>query len=314
VPDHFADRLLKAIREKKSPVCVGIDPVYARLPAAIRDLPDFNDGSDTESALDAVLEFCRLVIKTVAPIVPAVKINSAYFERYYGEGVDAYMELVQEAASHDLVVIGDCKRGDVGHTAEVYAQAQLADPDFSNFDHLVAPDAVTLNCYLGLDALKPFLHVCRAQAKGAFVLVLTSNESATEVQALRCDDGCTVSERVAGLVSKWAGDDGLMGAEGFSCLGAVVAPRGADSARQLRALMPHCLFLIPGYGAQGLTAADIAPCFKPDGSGAVVNASRSIIYAYENPRYSELAESSWVSAVEAACREFAADIAKTAGF
>ena len=95
MPAYFADRLNMAIKEKKTPVCVGIDPVYSRLPSAIRDMPGFGDGRDTESALDAILEFCRTVIKTVAPIVPAVKINIAYFERYYGEGVDAYMELVQ---------------------------------------------------------------------------------------------------------------------------------------------------------------------------------------------------------------------------
>lgn len=311
--EHFADRLLSEIKKKKTPACVGLDPVYEHLPTAIRELPDFNDPGDTEAALDAVLEFSRMVIKTVAPIVPAIKINSACFERYYGEGVDAYVELVQEAAEAGLIVIGDCKRGDVGHTAELYAQAHLADPDFDNLDHLIAPDAITVNSYLGLDGLKPFLTVCREEGKGVFALVLTSNESAREVQGFMDGDGRTLSEHIAGLINKWSGDDGLVGKQGYSSLGAVVAPRNAEMARRLRALMPRCIFLVPGYGAQGLTAADLAPCFKSDGTGALVSASRSVIYAFDSPRYEQPAATSWLKAVEAACKDFAADIARAAG-
>ncbi len=313
MPDHFADRLLGAIEQKKAPVCVGIDPVYSNLPTAIRDMPDFGDGNDTESALDAILEFSRIVIKSVAPIVPAIKINTAFFERYYGEGVDAYMELVQEAAGLDLLVIGDCKRGDVGHTAELYAQSQLADPDFENLNHLIAPDAVTLHSFLGLDGLKPFLNVCRQHGKGVFAVVQTSNESAPEIQGFANSEGLTLSEHLAGLINSWAGDDGLLGRRGYSCLGAVVAPRNVEFAKQLRALMPRCIFLVPGYGAQGLAAADIAHCFKPDGTGAIVSASRSVIYAFNNPRYEQQTEISWVKAVEAACQDFANEVAQAAG-
>lgn len=313
MPNHFADRLLAAIKEKGSPVCVGIDPVYAKLPPAIRNMPDFGDGNDADSALDAILEFCRIVIKTVAPIVPAIKINTAYFERYYGEGLDCYADLIQEAAAAGLLVIGDCKRGDVGHSAELYAQATLANPDFSSLDHMVGPDAVTLHSFLGLDCIKPFLQVCRAQGKGVFALVHTSNESACEVQGFCNSRGVTLSEHLANLVNGWSGDDGLVGTSGYSSLGAVVAPRDADFARKLRTLMPRSLFLIPGYGAQGMTAADVALCFKPDGTGAIVTASRSVIYAFDNPKYEQQAGTSWVTAVEAACRDFAQDIARAVG-
>ncbi len=314
MPVHFADRLNKAIREKKTPVCVGIDPVYSRLPTAIRDMPDFDNGRDTESALDAILEFCRTVIRTVAPIVPAVKINIAYFERYYGEGVDAYMELVQEAAKLGLLVIGDCKRGDVGHTAELYARAQLARPDFDNMSHSTAPDAVTLHSFLGIDGLKPFLDVCRGEGKGIFALIQTSNESANDVQGFTNAQGLTLSEHLAQLLNGWAGDDGLVGESGYSCLGAVVAPRNVEIAKKLRMLMPQSLFLVPGYGAQGMSATEIAHCFKPDGTGAIVNASRSVIYAFDQAKYEQQGQRSWSLAVETACREFAQDIAQAVGF
>ncbi|MCH8914011.1 MAG: orotidine-5'-phosphate decarboxylase [Planctomycetes bacterium] len=314
MPAYFADRLNMAIKEKKTPVCVGIDPVYSRLPSAIRDMPGLGDGRDTESALDAILEFCRTVIKTVAPIVPAVKINIAYFERYYGEGVDAYMELVQEAAKLGLLVIGDCKRGDVGHTADLYARAQLARPDFDNMSHSTAPDAVTLHSFLGLDGLKPFLDVCREEGKGVFALIQTSNESADDVQGFTNAQGVTLSEHLAQLLDGWAGDDGLVGESGYSCLGAVVAPRNVETAKKLRMLMPKSLFLVPGYGAQGMSAADIAHCFKPDGTGAIVNASRSVIYAFDQAQYKQQGERNWTQAVETACRKFAQDIAQAVGF
>jgi len=310
--ENFADRLLQAIRTRKSPVCVGLDPVYSKLPPAIIEHRDFNDGDDSEVALDAVLQFCRKVIKVVGPIVPAVKINTAYFERFYGEGIDAYLELVQEAASADLLVIGDCKRGDVGHTAELYAKSQLADPDFDNLDQLTAPDAVTLHSYLGLDSLKPFLGIACEQGKGVFALVQTSNPSAAEVQEFTNSEGLTLSEHVGKLVNEWAGGAGLMGQSGFSALGAVVAPRNVETARRLREAMPNCLFLVPGYGAQGATAEDIANCFKPDGTGAIVNASRSVIYAYGRDEYQDQADN-WEKCIELACQNFAADIAKAVG-
>ncbi len=311
--EHFADRLLNAIRTKKAPVCVGLDPVYDRLPPAIKDQPDFNDPRDRAASLDAVLEFSRKVIHVVAPLVPALKINIAFFERFYGEGIDAYFELVEEAARQNLIVIGDCKRGDVGHTAEVYAQTHLSDPDFDDVDDLVAPDAVTLHSYLGLDAIKPFVQVAKEESKGVFALVQTSNESAAEIQGFTNAEGLTLAEHVGRLVNTWAGDHGLMGRQGYSCLGAVVAPRNPDLTRRLRALMPNCLFLVPGYGAQGANAEDVKLCFKDNGTGAIVNASRSVIYAFEEPQYRDQHGENWEKCIESACRDFAAKIAQSIG-
>jgi len=215
---------MAAIREKGVPACVGIDPVYERLPADIAEQREMNDATDVESALDAVREFCVQIIRIVAPLVPAVKINSAFFERYYWEGVEVYFDVIQEAAAAGLVVIGDVKRGDIGHTSGFYARAHLSRPDFVNVEELQTPDAVTVNPYFGIDGLKCFLDVARQQDKGVFALVQTSNESAGEIQGLTLEGGMKLSERVGVLVNEWAGDDGLMGAEGYSSLGAVVSP------------------------------------------------------------------------------------------
>ena len=304
MPRNFADRLLDAVHAKHNPLCVGIDPVYARLPAEIIEHKALNDESDAEAALDAVLEFCRRIIRIVAPLVPAVKINSAFFERYYWEGLEGYFDLVQEAAERDLVVIGDVKRGDVGHSAEQYARACLADPSFLNLDDRVAPDAVTVNPYFGLDGVRPFIDIAREEQKGIFVLVRTSNESAGELQHLTTAEGLTVAECLAAQVSAWAADEGLIGESGYSCVGAVVSTRDLDEARRLRAQLDKSILLIPGYGAQGLGVEAIAALLGTNGDGAIVNASRSIIYAYQDPEYNADGEQGWESCVELACKNF----------
>lgn len=306
--DNFADQLLAAIRKKRTPTCVGIDPVYSKLPAEIAEHKELNDETDSEASLDAVLEFCRRVIHIVAPIVPAVKINTAFFERYYWEGIEGYFDLVQEANDAGLVVIGDCKRGDIGSTAELYAQAQLSDPDFGDLDALVGPDAVTVNPYFGLDGVSPFMQVCREEGKGIFVLVRTTNESAGEIQGARLEGGLTVAEHVAQLVAGWARDEGLIGSSGYSAVGAVVSAKDRDSTIRLRGMLPNSIFLVPGYGAQGTTAADIAPCFKSDGTGALITASRSVIYAFEDMKYIERFTSEWDKCVEQACKDFVAEV------
>ncbi len=311
---NFADSLLEAIARKRVPACVGIDPVYARLPSEINESPELNDEADSEVALDAVREFCRRAIRVVAPMVPAVKINIAFFERYYAEGIFAYYELVEEAANLGLIVIGDVKRGDIGHTAEMYARSALGDPDFSDMDELVAPDAVTVNGYLGLDGVQPFIDVARREGKGVFVLVRTSNPSAALLQDAALSDGKTVCELLGQEVEQWAAGEGLIGEGGYSCVGAVVAGQGREQTMKLRAMMPHCLFLVPGWGAQGASPDDVAACFKSDGTGALVCASRSIIYAYDQDvagmKYIEMYPSEWDKCVEQACKDFVADVAK----
>ncbi len=311
--ENFADRLMEAIARKKAPVTVGIDPIYSRLPEGLTDQAGLDREADLESSLDAVLEFSRRVIRAVAPHVPAVKINIAYFERYLWEGIEGYYQLVQEAAERDLIVIGDIKRGDVGHTAEAYAAAHLAEPDLAGTDDLVNPDAVTVNGYLGRDAIDPFLSVCREEGKGLFVLVRTSNPGAAEVQNVVTTDGVTVAEHMAKLVADWGVAEGLVGSGGYSCVGAVVAPRDVEQAVRIRQILNNAMLLVPGYGAQGLGPQEVAACFKPGGVGAIVNASRSVIYAYQQENYHMRFGTQWERAIEQACQDFVAQVREAAG-
>lgn len=308
---NFADRLLAAIDAKGTPLVVGLDPVYENLPEAIRSDRNFNDPADAQAASDALLEFCTRVLKAIAPHVPAVKINSAFFERYLTDGLEAYHAVIQEAAAQDLIVIGDVKRGDIGNTACHYAAATLADPDFVGLDDQVAPDAITVNAYLGQDSLQPFLDVAREYGKGVFALVRTSNPAAAAIQDVVLSTGEPFYMHLGKLVESWG--SGCIGQRGYSCLGAVVGATNAQQLADLRAALPHTLFLVPGLGAQGGTAQDAAKAFKSDGTGAIINASRSIIFAYKDAKYKDLAPSNWEKAVEQAVLETKQQIKEALG-
>ncbi len=306
---HFADRLVSAIREKNAPVCVGLDPMLDRLPTSILSEAGLSAGSDETlrdggaqgAVSDALLTFGRELIQTVAPYVPAIKINIAFFERYYLEGIRVYWELVKHAQDEGLIVIGDVKRADIGHSSTQYAHAHLQDRQHTG---AAAADAVTVNPYFGFDAIRPFVEIARNTGRGLFVLVQTSNESAAEVQGAVLADGSTLGERVAQLVQSWAGEETLISTSGYSCIGAVVSPRDLESTIRIRALMPNCIFLVPGFGAQGRTGGQVAKCFNADGSGAIVNASRSIINAHHDSRYRDTHGDDWRRCVEEACKDF----------
>jgi orotidine-5'-phosphate decarboxylase len=305
--NHFADRLTGAIREKRTPLIVGLDPVYENLPPAILKQPGFSDGSSCAACVDAISEFGRKVIRAVAPHVPAVKINIAYFERYLWDGVEAYYNLVQEAHGHGLLVIGDVKRGDIGHTSTQYALGNLADCKWQDTDTTTGPDAITINTYFGIDGITPFMDVARVQGKGAFALLRTSNASAGQIQEIPAADGRPVFLHVAELIEKWGGTS--RGQCGFNSLGAVVGATSGTAIAQIRQAMPHTLFLIPGIGAQGGSLADCAPAFNADGQGAVISASRSIIFADRESRYADIPSAQWTTAVQRAVVETKAQIA-----
>jgi orotidine-5'-phosphate decarboxylase len=293
--ENFADRLLSAIEKKQTPLVVGLDPVYESLPSAITRHRELNDRDDVEAAVDAILEFCTRVLKVVAPHVAAVKINSAFFEQYYSYGYEAFQAVVQEAAAHGLIVINDAKRGDIGNTAERYAAATLADPVFESLDDQVGADAVTVAPYMGEDSVGPFIKMAKEQGKGVFVLVRTSNPGAAAIQDAVLQDGRPVYEHVGRLVAEWG--KGLIGERGYSSVGAVVGATNPQQLVALRALLPQTIFLVPGYGAQGAAAADVAKGFKADGTGAIINSSRGIIYAHREAKYEGV---SWEKAVEGA--------------
>lgn len=309
MPGHFADRLLAAVVKKKTPCFVGIDPVYSRLPTDIRENKSLNDETDVEVAVDAVYEYCRRVIRAVAPHVAGIKLNTAFFEPYWWDGVETYYNLIQEAKTYDLIVIADVKRGDVGHSAERYAEAHSKTPDFLQFEGTEAADAVTVNGYLGLDGIQPFAQEAAQDGRGVFVLVRTTNESAAEVQDLLVQDGKTVAEHLADLVAKLAASEGLLGHRGYSAVGAVVGAKDAEAAAKFRAALPQSVLLVPGFGAQGLTAETIKPYFKPDGTGAIVSASRSVIYAYEDAAKLDAAGGDWEKCVAQAAETFKNEVA-----
>lgn len=293
--DHFSDLLLAAIASKGSPVCVGLDPVAERLPAALRPAnPD--DGS---AALDAICEFSATVIDAVSEHVPAIKIQSACFERYRGDGVEALYELIGEARDRGLFVILDAKRGDIGISADHYAAATFdpprMDPDCLA-DRVAVPHAITINGYLGADGIMPF---CR-RTQGAFVLVRTSNPGGDELQRMMLASGHTVAEQAAIMVDRLGAD--CRGECGYSDLGAVVGATKREEIANLRQLMPHSLFLVPGYGAQGGTAEDVRASFNRDGTGAIITASRSVIYAFDEN------DADWSGAIEQAAIRFAAEV------
>jgi len=296
VPEHFADRLIEAVQGRSTPACVGIDPLIDSLPASL--VP--TERSE-QADLEAVRRFCLDVIEVVAPVVPIVKINVAFFEPYRAPGIQLYDDLVAVAHSAGLMVIGDVKRGDIGHSTVQYARAHLG----GDGRHPCV-DAVTVSPYLGSDGVEPFLVPARRHGRGVFVLVQTSNPTAERLQGLELTSGGTVSDAVGGLVAEWAAADGLVGTSGYSAVGAVVSPRDVPSTRRLRAAMPRCTFLVPGFGAQGRSVEEVATCFNADGLGAIVNASRSVIYAFQGKPAD--APGGWQAQVREAAVEFVAQL------
>ncbi len=309
---HFADCLLSACKQRGAPVCVGLDPVHEKLPIAIR--PGIEQGPAT--ALDAIYEFSATVLDAVADHVPVVKFQSACFERYRADGVDALYTLIDEAHRLGLIVILDAKRGDIGISAEHYAAAVFKpwinkddlplEPQFDSLttDDLLAcsslptnPDALTVNPYLGSDTVAPF---ASDTAQGIFALIRTSNPGSDAIQAAKLESGQTVAQHLAILLDHEAQKS--LGSSGYSNLGAVVGATKPDEIATLRKLMPNSIFLVPGYGAQGGTAEDVRACFNPDQQGALITASRSITYAFDP------ADTQWADAITKAAQQFNQEI------
>ena len=293
--DLFGDRLIEAIEAKGAPICVGIDPIYEMLPDAVAGPAAKRNANDAEAAIDAIFAFVIDVLRIVAPLTPVVKFQSAYFERYLSEGVEAYYSLVQEAKELGLLVIGDVKRGDIGSTSAAYAAAHLADPPFDQTEETTAPDAITVNPMLGMDAIEPFVKTARDDGKGLFVLVRTSNPGSDALQDVKLADGRTWSEMLADHVRDIAGREGLLGESGWSSIGAVVGATQTHTMQSLRERLPQSIFLLPGYGTQGATAEMTRAAFR-DGRGAIVSASRSILYAHREPAWA--GENDWKRCIE----------------
>ncbi|MBU1992705.1 orotidine-5'-phosphate decarboxylase [Patescibacteria group bacterium] len=262
--NHFADRFTQAVKDKGTPICVGLDPRLDQIPSQIKD--------KNPNPADALLAFNKGIIDAVHDLVPVVKPQVAFYEIYGADGMKAYSETLKYASSKGLITIADVKRNDIGSTAAGYAQAYLEKG--APFE----ADSLTLNAYLGWDGIEPFVEKARANGKGMFILVKTSNPSSADLQDVQMSDGRTNYEIMGSYVDSWGADD--IGESGYSFVGAVVGATFPRQAAKLREIMPNTIFLVPGYGAQGGGAEDVKPCFK-DGVGAIVNSSRGITFAYE---------------------------------
>ena len=309
--NHFADRLCEAVKSKKTSLMVGLDPVYSRLPAAIKNHRDMNDESDAAAAVDAIFDFCTQTMRIVAPMVPAVKINIAFFEKYLWEGIETYYALISEADDLGLEVIGDVKRGDIGHTAELYASAYLENPELVGLEDTLVPDAITVNGFAGADGITPFADTANQHGKGIFVWVRSSNPSASVIQDFADADGQMMYEKLAEVVYEVGNQPQRIGSSGYSNVGMVVGGVTAEVAASLRQKYDKVWFLVPGYGSQGASAAECVRFCKPDGTGALINASRSIIYAYEKPKYKEQFGGDWKRCIEQAVIDAKVDLANS---
>lgn len=275
---NFADRLAEAARRKNSCAILGVDPQL--------DSKDFPGVPKSYT----LARFCCEIVEACAPLICAIKPQLAFYEARGLEGMRAFVEVVRTARRLGLIVIADAKRGDIGSTSAAYAEAFLGDGDFGC-------DAVTVNPYQGADSTMPF--IARVpNGRGVLVLVKTSNPSSGEFQDV-ASDGIAMWERVAARVHGWGND--FIGESGMSPVGAVLGATFPNHARRARILMPNAFILVPGYGAQGASAADAIAAARPDGTGIIVNASRSLMYAYRKAPNRSPAEAAVAAA--AAMRE-----------
>lgn len=300
------DKLFKKIAEKQNPTVAGLDPKLSYIPDYIREESYKKYGKTLEGAADALLQFNKGLIDALCDIVPAVKPQAAYYEMYGWQGVKALTETIAYAKEHGMFVITDGKRNDIGATMTAYAAAHLGTTQVE--DVVAEPfgaDALTVNGYLGTDGIQPLLEVCGKEDKGIFVLVKTSNPSSGELQDRPLADGNTVYRAMGAMCEGWG--EKLPGKYGYSGVGAVVGATYPAQLEELRAAMPHTFFLVPGYGAQGGAANDVAPGFDKNGLGAIVNSSRGIICAWQKTGkngadYQEAARAAAIAMRDDICR------------
>ena len=271
------DVLIDKIKETNNPTVIGVDTRYDMVPDCVKA----KYKTDIKGMCDAMLEYSKALIDATYDIIPAVKLQSAYFEMYGPNGMEVLKTMIDYCREKGMVVMVDAKRGDIGSTSKGYSNAFLGK---NTIDGELQPvfdtDFLTVNPYMGSDCVMPFVEDCKEYNKGIFVLVKTSNKSSGEIQDLITEDGETIYTKVGKLVEKWGED--LRGEYGYSSVSAVVGATYPKQLEELRKIMPHTYFLIPGYGAQGGKAEDIALGFDKNGLGGIVNATRSLMCAYKS--------------------------------
>lgn len=278
---NFADRLTEKIEALSNPTVMGLDPKLDFIPEEILNRHRKLADDAAIASAEAIYEFNVKLIDAVCTVIPAIKPQFAYYEMYGIHGLRTLYRTIDYAKSKGMLVIADAKRNDIGTTAEAYAQAIIGKTVLADksVQAMTGADAVTVNAYLGIDGIKPFIDTARENGNGLFILVRTSNPSAGDFQDLPMADGMPLYEKVAEKVSEWGKD--LIGECGYSSVGAVVGATWPEQAVSLRKQMPHTMILVPGYGAQGGDADSAAVNFDRNGRGAIVNASRSLMCAYK---------------------------------
>ena len=300
--DVLQDKILKV----KNPTVAGLDPKPEYVPEFLRKEAYAQYGETLQGAAEAIFAFNKGLIDALCDIVPAVKPQSAYYERLGWRGMEVMERTIRYAKEKGLYVIADIKRGDIGSTASAYADGWLgATAVEGNSFKVFDADCVTLNGYMGSDSVNPFLKTCVAEDKTCFVLVKTSNPGSGELQNVPAGEGSTVYGLMADLIEKWGAE--TKGNYGYTRVGAVTGATHPKELEEIRAKMPHTFLLVPGYGAQGGTAEDVRHAFHQGGKGAIVNSSRGIMCAWQKTGkngedYQEAARNAAIAMRDDICR------------
>ena len=299
------NKLVSKIQKLEAPIVVGLDPMLNYVPEHVQKKAYAEYGETLKGAGEAIFAYNKEIIDATHDLIPAVKPQIAMYEQFGIEGLIAFQKTCEYAKSKDLVIIGDIKRGDIGSTSAAYAvghvgQVSVGVNKYRGFDE----DFVTVNPYLGSDGVQPFIDVCKEENKGIFVLVKTSNPSSGEFQD-QLIDGTPLYEKVAEKVAQWG--ESHMG-DTYSYVGAVVGATYPKMGEVLRKVMPKAYILVPGYGAQGGKAKDLAPFFNEDGLGAIVNSSRGIIAAYKQEKYASFGAEGFADASRQAVLDMKEDL------
>ncbi len=300
------EKLVERIKKLEAPIVVGLDPTLNFVPGFLLDKAINEKGETLEAAADAIFEFNKKIVDAVYDLIPAVKPQIAMYEQFGIPGLMAFKKTLDYCHEKGLLVIGDAKRGDIGSTSTAYAighigKVKVGSTEIAPFDE----DFLTINPYMGSDSVVPFVEECKKYDKGLFILVKTSNPSSGEFQDQKVGKKA-VYELVGKKVDEWGAE---LIKNGYSDVGAVVGATYPEMGEVLREIMPKAYILVPGYGAQGGTAAELKPFFNKDGLGAIVNSSRGIIAAYKQEKYAEYGAEGFAEAARAAVIDMKNDIA-----
>lgn len=300
------EKLVERIKKLEAPIVVGLDPTLNFVPGFLLDKAVNEKGETLEAAADAIFEFNKKIVDAVYDLIPAVKPQIAMYEQFGIPGLMVFKKTLDYCHEKGLLVIGDAKRGDIGSTSTAYAighigKVKVGSTEIAPFDE----DFLTINPYMGSDSVVPFVEECKKYDKGLFILVKTSNPSSGEFQDQKVGKKA-VYELVGKKVDEWGAE---LIKNGYSDVGAVVGATYPEMGEVLRQIMPKAYILVPGYGAQGGTAAELKPFFNKDGLGAIVNSSRGIIAAYKQEKYAEYGAEGFAEAARAAVIDMKNDIA-----